>query len=1078
MSSPSLIYSFFKDSALQLKKNYFVQYVSMPVNFQITFDINPKSIVSGNVWQNIFHISSNNTDYSFGSGANPRNPGLWFYPGTLLFYLCLGVADKSTQDCIDFSSGQEMPTNSWTSITIDVSNGKMTLTALKADGKSFSKSLTIQNNSARKELDNCYFYASDPWYSATDSQIKNFNIYSYDSTSSSSVPTGLNFEAFTSNKNDSTGFIRKDGKSYYENALSIFSGKKVTKAGVTTTINCKNKGFSQFGLTDSNPGNVMISFFGSFRPNKSGVWTFYFGTNGYSNDDISTFWFGDNALNPSTSNTSYKVDWKATEGNQDSKLYSWKTPELTKDNYYPVLLNWGNSGGNAVLGFGFTEPSSSSISYDMKNLFYTYQPAKLTTPSLFFEACKNTQTTLVKAKSYGTINMPMNYRVELKIYPTATVSAWSNIMTIVNNNNNYDFSQKDTVSRNPGLWFNGSTFKILFSVGVPRFTEYYINEYPSEGLTKNTWNTVIIDVIDGQLKVDLTLGNGKKYNKQTTISNYGFRKEMKNSIVYLSDPWADAAKAYVKDVKVYSYDSGTTDNTSCYYQLSDLEAQCYVDRYPDLKNAYGSDLNAVKNHWTDKGCKESRRNECSAPQKSSGRYSYIGCYGDSSTRAIPTFNGVVKTVDDCAGIAEKSKANVFGVQYGGECWTGIDVNAAKKYSEKFHRDSCKNMGGSWGNNVYVRDEEFPPPAPSTIDLSSPDFSTKLNEGFLNRELDLLCKKPMNIDYGNYILNYNPRKKYESGIETFTDNPNEQLSIGDRQLYNQVFCDLYPTNNGFNTCSNCTFKGTMNQLDKKTMASETDCLNDCKSKKNCSSYTFDTLATTDNCEQFYTFPQDIDYENSANKNSGYSLLFPYDYQKLDSQQKTNVQTKCVNQYLNNTYNIGSNMNDCIKIDNSNSSLSKLEMDPECTWNKMSVNGTPAIREDSVYLDDMGFTASKSDKELDNYKKLFSEVVNADVENKSANEVLMKYNQKFKEYNTKLEKEDSQYQSDYDNTFKENINKLTGELDTGTKKINQFAKIEEFTDPQINRTESYLKFVTLMIIVLLFFIIMCYVKSSMK
>ena len=103
MSSPSLIYSFFKDSALQLKKNYFVQYVSMPVNFQITFDINPKSIVSGNVWQNIFHISSNNTDYSFGSGANPRNPGLWFYPGTLLFYLCLGVADKSTQDCIDFS---------------------------------------------------------------------------------------------------------------------------------------------------------------------------------------------------------------------------------------------------------------------------------------------------------------------------------------------------------------------------------------------------------------------------------------------------------------------------------------------------------------------------------------------------------------------------------------------------------------------------------------------------------------------------------------------------------------------------------------------------------------------------------------------------------------------------------------------------------------------------------------------------------------------------------------------------------------------------------------------------------------
>ncbi len=1081
MSSPSLLYSFFKDTALQLKKNYFVQYVSMPVNFQITFDINPKSIVSGNVWQNIFHISSNNTDYSFGSGANPRLPGLWFNPGKLLFHLCLGVVDKSTQDCIDFSSGQEMPTNSWSTITIDVNNGKMTLTALKADGKSFSKNMTIQNNSARKLLNNCFFYAADPWYSASDSQIRNFNIYSYDSTSSNSIPSGLNYEAFTGNKTDSSGFVY-GSKAQHENALSIFSGKKVTKAGITTNIKCKETGFSQFGLTDKNPSNVMISFFGYFKPNKSGKWKFYFGTGNLANDDLSSFWFGDSALAPTTSNVSYKADSTLTASTQDKSKYNWKTPDVVKDTYYPVLLNWGQKSGTAILGFGFEPPDTSGVNYDLNGIFYTYKPANLTTPSLFFEACKNTQTTLVKSKSYGTITMPMNYRVELKIYPTSTVSGWSNIMTVVNNNNNYDFSQKDSVSRNPGLWFNSNTYKILFAVGVPRFIDYQINEYPSEGLTKNTWNTVIVDVIDGLLKLDISLGNGKRYMNQITIPNYGFRKEMKNSVVYLSEPWHEAARASVKDVKIYSYDSGVSDNTSCYYQLSDLEAQCYLDRYPDLKNAYGSDLNAAKNHWTQYGCKdaEKRRNECSAPQKSAGRYSYIGCFGDASSRAIPTNNGKVSTVNDCANIAEKNKANVFGVQYGGECWTGTDINAAKKYGEKINRDTCKNMGGSWGNNVYVRDEAFPPPAPSEINLSSPDFSVKLNEGFLNRELNTMCKRLPNLNYGDYTVNYDLSHSniQTNNVETFTDNPYEQLSLGDKQLYNQVFCDLYATNNGFNSCSNCTFKGSMKELEKKNFSSETDCLNDCKSKKNCSSYTYDTLATKDNCTQFYTFPQDIDYENSPNKNSGYSLLYPYDYQKLDEQQKKNVQTKCVNQYFNNTYNIGSNMNDCIKIDKSNSSISKIDLDAQCTWNKMAVNNTPIVREDNIYLDNMGFTPSMKDKELDNYKKIFDGVVKASNENISANQVLMQYNQKFKEYNSKLEKEDEQYKSDYESILKGKIDKINGDLDNSTKKINPDINLENFMiQSDINQTESYLKFVTLMIIVLLFFIIMCYAKSSM-
>jgi hypothetical protein len=50
-----------------------------------------------------------------------------------------------------------------------------------------------------------------------------------------------------------------------------------------------------------------------------------------------------------------------------------------------------------------------------------------------------------------------------------------------------------------------------------------------------------------------------------------------------------------------------------YKNLTDIEAQCYLDRYSDLKYAFKTDLKAADNHWMTRGFKEGRDPSCPAP---------------------------------------------------------------------------------------------------------------------------------------------------------------------------------------------------------------------------------------------------------------------------------------------------------------------------------------------------------------------------------------------------------------------------------------------------------------------------------
>lgn len=155
------------------------------------------------------------------------------------------------------------------------------------------------------------------------------------------------------------------------------------------------------------------------------------------------------------------------------------------------------------------------------------------------------------------------------------------------------------------------------------------------------------------------------------------------------------------------------------YQMSPTELTCYQQNNPDLANMTQEQL---QQHWTTYGSSEQRNNQCPSYQTSSGLYNYIGCFNDTSNRAIPNYLGQVSSVDECKQLAYNSKNVIFGVQDNGYCFGGNNLTQAQEYGRNVNRNQCGPMGESWTNQVYVRGQPFPPPPPPLPSLTSSNFS--------------------------------------------------------------------------------------------------------------------------------------------------------------------------------------------------------------------------------------------------------------------------------------------------------------------------------------------------------------------
>jgi hypothetical protein len=76
----------------------------------------------------------------------------------------------------------------------------------------------------------------------------------------------------------------------------------------------------------------------------------------------------------------------------------------------------------------------------------------------------------------------------------------------------------------------------------------------------------------------------------------------------------------------------------------------------------------------------------------------LGCWKDNGVRALTSYTGAVKTVEECKAKAISQGASTFGVQNGNECWLNKPGDNYQKYGTA--PGSCPTLGGPWVNHVF------------------------------------------------------------------------------------------------------------------------------------------------------------------------------------------------------------------------------------------------------------------------------------------------------------------------------------------------------------------------------------------
>jgi hypothetical protein len=281
---------------------------------------------------------------------------------------------------------------------------------------------------------------------------------------------------------------------------------------------------------------------------------------------------------------------------------------------------------------------------------------------------------------------------------------------------------------------------------------------------------------------------------------------------------------------------------------------------------------------------------------------------------------------------------------------------------------------------------------------------------------------------------------------------EVLNTGDNQLYNQIYCDLFQTNNGFYQCQNCNF-GSQSEWKTSNQSNEQNCLNACSTDPRCTSYTYNT--SNGLCTEYISFPKQIN-NNVSGINSGYSLNFPYDYNNLSSQQKTNVQLKCADQFLNNYYTPNTNVDiaSCITVGTLDNNTN-FTVEPQCLYDLYKANNIPTnVNNLTNYSNGDEYNVSAiGDPTIDQYAQTYADYLNS--------KVTISNFQKPTNYNI-----DNSDQEDFNKSVGLSAIELTKSVISTNNALNGIN--ETFSNINSNNNMNMMKLFTLLILIIIFMI----------
>lgn len=170
--------------ATAISANRLLGTVSLPLSFEVDFDLNPSAGRPGTKWGQVLHLTTGN---DFGPGF--RLPGVWMCTsagcpaGAYALHICYQAV--ATQQCVNTQRG--LPASSWSTVSmlIDAQRTR-TLTAQVSGSVPFTNAVGIAP--AKSGYASVNVWASDPWSAAAGGQLRNVIIKEYELPSPVPVP--------------------------------------------------------------------------------------------------------------------------------------------------------------------------------------------------------------------------------------------------------------------------------------------------------------------------------------------------------------------------------------------------------------------------------------------------------------------------------------------------------------------------------------------------------------------------------------------------------------------------------------------------------------------------------------------------------------------------------------------------------------------------------------------------------------------------------------------------------------------------------------------------------------------------
>ena len=162
----------------------------------------------------------------------------------------------------------------------------------------------------------------------------------------------------TSSIQYNAGLFKTTYAGYFADSVSFFATATPTAYGSNPATSVQTTAISEAATDDGS--NFSIQWLGYFKPTTTETYTFF--TN---SDDASYMWIEANALSGFTT-ANATVNNGGTHADQERS----GTAALTAGIYYPIRIQFGESGGGDVFGFNYSTPTITKTTNVTGLVFY------------------------------------------------------------------------------------------------------------------------------------------------------------------------------------------------------------------------------------------------------------------------------------------------------------------------------------------------------------------------------------------------------------------------------------------------------------------------------------------------------------------------------------------------------------------------------------------------------------------------------------------------------------------------------------------------------------------------------------